>query len=51
MGQASSHFTFYTFFGLTIHFLQGKNDINIDKNRYKCLGLFFTLFINCNAID
>ena len=25
-----------------------KNDINIEKNRYKTFGSFFTLFINCN---
>ena len=42
----SSQFTFYPFFGLAIRFLKGRNDINIDENRYKFLGCFFTLFIN-----
>ena len=36
------------FFGLTIHYLYRKNDINIDKNRYAFLASFCTLIINCN---
>ena len=35
----SSHFTVYPhFFGITIHFVKGKSDINIDKDRYKNFG-------------
>ena len=38
---------FLPIFCFTVHFLRGKNDINIHK--YKFLALFFTLFIGLNG--
>ena len=51
MGPGNYEFfpvTFYPSLGLAIHFLEGKNDIDIDKNRYNFLGSFCTLFISLN---